>query len=222
MPDNFQLLDEFGLGHGNAAKRVRDWTKDEFQSFFEQYEKIAVGTAIVHQRDRGSTDIFPDTIASHLPISTIKQLCVYANRIYIHDPILDLWDDLRGLDANFLTVLRNPSPADRLELYRNDFCKGIEGLLELRPLVELGVLHISPTQLLLPRREAGALYATDLYGADGPMEESPRIELPPALSKYINDNICVSSVEVNDGKLRIFPPGKVAYELPTLARAIAR
>ena len=121
--------------------------------FFEDYLTVCRDQRLIEVADRGSTDVFPDSVAGRLPLSVIRQLCVYANRIYIHDPVIELADHFGTLDTHFERIMRTPNRAERLADFRSEFAETLEQLLELRPLIALGVVHVAPSQLLQRKRE---------------------------------------------------------------------
>ncbi|MFH1920081.1 MAG: hypothetical protein ABIP48_09380 [Planctomycetota bacterium] len=216
------VLDGFGFSPTQVKDRVKDWRDEDFERFFAEYVKAVREQDLVRFADRGSTDVFPDSVSGRLPIAVIRQLCIYVNRIYIHDPLVDLSDKFASLDTHFERIIRTPKREDRLVEFRNEFAAVVEQFLELRPLVALGVVHVAPTQLVQARREPGALYASDLYGPTGQLVEGgisrPVMELPPGLADYVNANIRISPAEFKDGRVLIHRSH--GFEKPTRTIAV--
>jgi hypothetical protein len=136
---------------------------------------------------------------------SLRQLCVYVNRFYIHDPILSLEDDFLTLDMNFERVIRTRDRKERISQFRNEFRRKLASLLVLRPLAEADILHVTPTSLARPKREAGAVYGSDLYGPRGRYRgegsmELPVLELAPGLAEYVNEHLEILPIKVEKGK----------------------
>ena len=147
MNNLFSLLDSFGLNEPSSlGERLANWGDEEFQRFFDAYSESAKNRPLVVPSGLGSTDVFPDSASGPIPLELIRQLCMYVNRFYIHDPILLLEDSFLTLDTNFLRVMRSPSREKRLSQFRGKVESDVSGLLALRPLAEAGILHVTPTQ----------------------------------------------------------------------------
>ena len=81
----------------------------------------------------------------------------------------------------------------------------IEWMLELEPLVETDIVHITPAELIQNRREPTNMYMDDLYGAD-PNVLGPRPkmrDLPQALQDYCNKTLMVWPAKVENRRTRI-------------------
>ena len=138
----------------------------------------------------------------------IRQLCLYANRFYIHDPILLLEDDFWSLDTNIELVMRLKSRGDRISHFRSKVERKLTDLLAVRSLAEAGILHVTPTVFARNRPEPGAIYASDMYGPSGQYQgqreiQSPVLELPPGLTDYINEHLVILPVRFENGRLVI-------------------
>ena len=206
MDNIFSLLDSFGLNDPpRLGERLLEWGEEEFQRFFEGYSESAKTRPIVMPSGLGSTDVFPDSASGPIPLELIRQLCLYANRLYIHDPILLLEDDFLTLDTNIELVMRWSSRAQRISQFRSKVERKITDLLAVRPLAEAGILHVTPTAFTRNRREPGAVYATEMYGPSGQYQgegeiQSPVLELPPGLSDYINEHLVILPVRFENGR----------------------
>lgn len=206
MNNLFSLLDSFGLNEPSSlGERLANWGDEEFQRFFDAYSESAKNRPLVVPSGLGSTDVFPDSASGPIPLELIRQLCMYVNRFYIHDPILLLEDSFLTLDTNFLRVMQSPSREKRLSQFRGKVESDVSGLLALRPLAEAGILHVTPTAFARNRREPGALYASDMYGPSGQLQgegkiESPVLELAPGLAVYINEHLVVLPVRFEGGR----------------------
>ena len=143
MTTILEVLDGFGPSPTTVTDRVKKWGDKEFDRFFEDYLTVCRDQRLIEVADRGSTDVFPDSVAGRLPLSVIRQLCVYANRIYIHDPVIELAEHFGTLDTHFERIMRTPNRAERLADFRSEFAETLEQLLELRPLIALGVVHVA-------------------------------------------------------------------------------
>ena len=63
MNNPLDTLDEFGLSAKTVDGRVRNWTDAEFDHFFEEYGNAARSRKLVEVAQRGSTDVFPDSVS---------------------------------------------------------------------------------------------------------------------------------------------------------------
>jgi hypothetical protein len=198
MDDLYGLLDSFGLNDSaGLEKRLADWEDEEFERFFQVYDEAARSRALVYIPKATSTSIFADSVAGKVPSSLLRQLCIYADRFYIHDPILPLQDSFRRLDSEFPRIISSQSHKGRLARFRDEVRKDIKSILEVRPLADAGILHITPSALLRSRSAPGAIYASEFYGPKGQFSvgddiQSPAAEYPPALGRYVNDHLVVT------------------------------
>lgn len=206
MDNLFALLDSFGLTDpATLGGRLKDWGDEEFRKFFDTYAESARSQPLIVRSGLGSTEVFPDSATGAVPLALIRQLCVYVSRFYIHDPILSLGDEHLTLHSNFERVAKTNSKERRIDEFRGEFARTISSLLPIRPLVEAGVVHVSPTSLLRERPEPGAIYATDMYGPGGRLHaggeiRSATLELPASLSGYVNDHLVVLPVRFERGR----------------------
>jgi len=208
----FECLESFALNHSGQsriAERVADWSDGEFQQFFSSYSESAAKQTLVKSAVPGFTDVFPDACLQSLSLETIKQLSLYANRIYIHDPILELSQEYERLDYNPTIVMATPDRAKRLEDFKVSFSRRLADFAMIQPLVDAGVVHVTPTQLVTPIRDPAALYADTFYSPDGQLQADgavvePELRLPPAFSEYVNKHLVVMNAMLKkDGRLLI-------------------
>ena len=203
----FSLLDSFGLDEpSRIGERLASWRGEEFQRFFDAYSEAArKRPLVIRHSGSGTTDVFPDSASGTVPVPLIRQFCVYANRFYIHDPILSLESDFLTLDTNFIRVIRTKEREHRIAEFRKLATVTLAELLELRPLAEAGILHVSPTGIARDRPEPGAIYATDMYGPSGRLGgegriERPVLELAPGLADYVNEHLEILPVKFENGR----------------------
>ena len=205
---SMELLDEFGILPRKVLSRVKGWTDSEFGKFFLAYRKSRLEEPMVSAGEAGSTDIFPDSVSGNIPIPLIKKLGLYANRIHIHDPVIDLELQFRLKDTHFENLVRHASADDRLQNFKDLFADRIERFLWLRPLIDSGIVIVVPSQLMLPSREAGEIYQDDFYGPKGQLDgeeiKQPILELPEGLAQYVNDNLKITNASIGKSGTRIF------------------
>ena len=210
---SMEILDEFGITPRKVMSRIGEWTDSEFVNFFAAYRKSRLEEPMVTASEAGSTDIFPDSVSGNIPIRLIKKLGLYANRIHIHDPIIELDLEFQLKDTHFENLIRHASADDRLQEFRAQFADRVERFLWLRPLIDSAIVIVVPSQLMLPSREAGEIYQNDFYGPKGQLDngeiKKPSLELPEGLAKFVNDNLKITNASIGkngtqyfDGELR--------------------
>jgi len=206
MDNPFLLLDSFGLSNQSTiVERLSAWGEEEFERFFDAYSQSALTRRLIVPSGLGSTEVFPDSASGTVPLGLIRQLCVYVSRFYIHDPILALRGEHLTLHTSFERVARTNSREQRLADFRGEVGRTISEVLPIRPLVEAGVVHMSPTAFAREQPEPGAIYASDMYGPGGQLQvggeiASPSLELPPGLMDYINDHLVILPVRFEKGR----------------------
>lgn len=215
MQEVFDHLEAYGLiKEGHIARRLGRMSNQQLDEFLESYAESAKRRAPTLRAAVGETDIYPDSYADTLPISTIRQLALYANRIYLHDPLLDLLGEWQGLDFMPFLLLQHPNRADRLARFRSMATDRIESLLTLRPLASAAILHLIPTRFVHNERHPRALYADNLFGPGGSLEEiqdeSEKAQakerggdgstVPEAVQTYCSERIWVAPVRWEDNR----------------------
>ena len=213
----YDYLRQFGILKKSLGRKRREhvvhqlakFKSTRLSQFLEGYAGIAEKHPLVFGSTSGATDVYPDSWAGGLPLDTIKQLALYANRIYVHDPLLERVHDFWNLDLNFGEVIRYPNRQDREAAFRRRLATTIGLLMQLKPLVDAGIVHLSPTQVLTKEREPGAVYASDLYGVDGAYGQKPP-ELPPEVSRYAKEHLLVRPVDFINGVVTERPANRLS------------
>jgi hypothetical protein len=208
MKSIIENLQSFGLTNPETLQtRISGWGANEFDKFFESHFKSLQGQHFVTPSPLGNIDVYPDSACGQLPIPLVKQLALYANRVYLHDPILTAHESYSSLNFNAGLILKHKDPLERLGHWKEGFLRIIRQLNELLPLVEVGVVHLSPSQLLRTRRDPRGLYADNLYGLDGQFgsNESSELTYPPAIVDYVNKRLHVYNCSISsNGQVEIF------------------
>jgi hypothetical protein len=189
MQDIYRFLASYGLAREEKIEhRLRRFSEVKLSRFAESYLGMANERPLAVRAPAGAVDIYPDSWATPMPTALIKQLGIYANRIYVHDPLLKTAVEWGYLDFMPQYVIKHRTRDDRVAHFRARLASRIKTLLHLRPFVESGIVHLVPTELIQPRREPSALYADDLYGPEGPLlQESP--QLPPEFLRYCDQHL---------------------------------
>jgi len=161
MQDVYEHLAAYGLDStGDVHSRLGKLSDSRLVSFLEEYMELARKRALAIRASRTATDIYPDSHGGTIPLNLIRQLAIYANRIYVHDPLIGHHEEWGYVESPPPDVLFEcPERDQRVDLYRRRLASTIYGILLLKPLVESGVIHLVPRELVEPKREVWALYA---------------------------------------------------------------
>jgi hypothetical protein len=205
----YDCLAQHGFSKPGDAHRVAaKLNREDVGRLFEDYQETVSSIPVAARQRAGSIGIFPDSWAKPLPTNMIRQLALYANVIYVHDPILECLDDWKGLDISPKYVIPYPDKDHRVRSFLHEFSETIKEILKIKPLATAGIIRFVPSQLFGPRREPGALYTTSFYGPEitgrelmG--DEDPMKRLPDPIIQYASDNLHVYPVELVEGHHRI-------------------
>jgi hypothetical protein len=217
MRDIYQHLKSYlHSKQGHVERRLAKLSEAKLSRFLESYLEIADKRPLAIRAPVGATDVYPDSWATPMPLDIIRQLAIYANRIYVHDPLIELAEEWEHLDvAPPHVAIKHSSREERIAYYRAMLASAIEKILELQPLAEAGIIHLTPTELVQFKREIGALYADDIYGPEGSLvdvlgfREGPP-ELPPRFIEYCDRYLMVSPAKFVDGEPRILESGTLS------------
>ena len=195
MHDLYKQFMKYGMDKpGNIYKRLQTISDNRLTSFLQEYKEASEKRPLVMQAQYGATDIFPDSRANPLPHDIIRQLAIYARRIYIHDPILWMANEWLNIDSIMYLVIESPDREDRIAKFRHQLAKEIAKLLILQPLVEAEIVHVTP-----------AIYTDDFYGIDKSSndtlgEHKVIQDLPTAFSKYCRNYLQVKQAKYVDNE----------------------
>ncbi len=182
-------------GH-DVSPRLSKFSESKLASLVESYLDIARNRPFVIPASLGATDIYPDSRATPMPLSIIKQLAIYAGKTYIHDPLLDLAYEWRQLDYTMPLLVKYKTRSERVAYFRENLRSVLEELILLEPLIEAGVVHLTPTELIRPQKEPGAMYLDDFIGP-GNLREDPlgprktTEDFPPQIKEYCDRSLVV-------------------------------
>lgn len=205
----YDYLGRYGFASPRGVERAarRLW-QNEIDKFFEGYQAVASRTQLRTRTYAGAIDIFPDSWGEPIPVPLVRQLALYADIIYAHDPILDCSYEWKGLNVNPTYVIPYPDPVQRKEIFLASLVDTIKTMMVLKPLALAGIVQFVPSQLIGPAKEPGALYATSLYGPemtgwDLVGSAHPAQRLPDEIIKYAEARLQVFPVKIVDGKQKI-------------------
>lgn len=172
-----------------VPQRLANISEADLAQFLTLYIRQAEERSLAFRAPAGNIDIYLDSWDERVSLDTIKQLAVYANRIYVHDPLLQIAPNWQDLDFDFVELIRCSTREEKITDYLDGLAHAIILLLTLRPMVQVGIIHFTPTYLIQSRRNPRAVYLDSLYGDEGSAEkmfgqEQP-LELPPAFEAYI-------------------------------------
>lgn len=182
MHEIYNLLSHFGFKKKSKVMyRMRKLSNEEINKFFDEYYELAKERPLAITASPGVTDIYPDSRALPFSTSTINQLAIYVGKIYYHDPLLKLATAWPNIERDLPMVLKYKSREDRVHQFKLMLGEVIEELLDLRPLVDAGILYITPVELYQDKRVIGDIYSDDFYGPQkekyDPHNERPNMKL---------------------------------------------
>jgi hypothetical protein len=188
----------------DVDKRIGNLSESEIESFLHEYHEFISKHGKVKRAQIGEVCIFPDSWANPIPLKLIKQLCIYVNRIYIHDPLLDHLLEWKGLNLDPNYVFKYPDKDSKVREFSKGLLETLKGLLILKPLILDEIITLVPSQLVGFQKEPGAIYTDTLYGPKGSFreilkQEDPIEQIPEQLIAYAESNLKVYPAKMIDG-----------------------
>ena len=205
MHEIYEHLRSHGFSKTHEVEhRLEKCSGRELSNFLESYLEIAKRRPLAIRAPLGATDIYPDSRAAPLPLVTIQQLAIYARRIYVHDPLLDMVYQWQHLDFTMPLVAKYPDRSKRVAYFQAELTSTIERLLLLQPLIEAGIVHLASTELVQSRKQPGELYLDDLYGPESTRGDELGSyktiqDLPPEIRKYCEASLMVWPAQLING-----------------------
>jgi hypothetical protein len=208
MSSSTHIYDHFsayGLAQrGTVAKRLAQFAPDELAQFLAIYKRQAELRWLATRALVGDTDIYPDSWDTAMDLDVIKQLAIYANRVYLHDRLLELACGWPGREYELSSLLQFSSSQERERHALLEVAEAIEEMLTLRPLVEAEIVYFTPTYLIQDHRDPRDVYLDNFYGDEGSAEalfgqEKP-FELPPAFRAYMREHFHVVPASRENGR----------------------
>jgi hypothetical protein len=196
----YEFFGTYGLTPKKPVfQTLMGWSDTRLTLFVEAYIELATMRELAFRVSPGATDIYPDSWDETLPFEIVKQLAIYANRIYLHDTLLHTARRWQSFDFEIPLIMQYSSHEKKRRYYRQLLSSDIERMMALRPLVEAEIVHFTPTALIQPYRDAKDIYADSLYGANS--ADVPALQqLPPpeAVMEYCRDHLRVVPVHFGD------------------------
>lgn len=201
-----EFFDAYGLTPKKPMlQMLMGWSDRRLALFVEAYIELASKRELNFRASAGATDIYPDSWDETLPLEIVKQLAIYANRIYLHDTLLPLARRWQSLDFEVPLMMQYPSHEQRANYYRRLLATELKRMVELRPLVEAQIVHFTPTALIQSYQDAKDMYATRLFGSKSTDVAILQQPLPSqAVMDYCRDHLKVVPVHFN-GRDRLNP-----------------
>lgn len=200
MKTIYEFFDTYGLTPKKPVfQTLLGWSDRRLTLFVEAYIELASKRELAFRGSPGATDIYPDSWDETLPFEIIKQLAIYANRIYLHDALLHTARRWQSFDFEMPLMMQYPSHEEKGRYYRQLLAADIERMMALRPLVEAQIIHFTPTALIQSYRDAKDMYADSLYGANS--ADVPALQQPPppkAVMEYCRNHLKVVPVHFDD------------------------
>ena len=189
---------------GAVAERLAQLSSDELAQFLAIYKQQAQQRWLAKRASAGDTDIYPDSWDTAIGLDLVKQLAIYANRVYVHDRLLELAFVWPSRDYDLSTLVNFSSQQEREGHALLKVAKAIEEMLMLRPLVEAEIVYFTPTYLIQDRRDPRDVYLDNFYGSEGSAEtllgRVKSFEFPPTLRAYIREHFHVVPARRENGR----------------------
>lgn len=207
MQKIYDFLRSYDLAKPNRVQRHLDgFSESRIGILLNAYKELANNRDFVVPAQTGAIDIYPDSWQTSDSSHLIRQLAIYANRIYLHDPLIAMVNEWESLDLSIPYQLHFKTHEEKVTHFKVLLSRKIEGILQLRPLVECGIIYITPTDLAFPRKTPLTLYADDIYGPNGSALEligKKKPSLSPALAEYCVDHLLLRPAVVTNGEPQI-------------------
>ena len=101
MKDIYLHLQQYGLSkRGKTSHRLERISEAKISDFLNSYLQLAHRRPLAITSSPGAMSIYPDSRGGPLPDDIIRQLAIYVDRIYIHDPLIQMALEWQSLDAN--------------------------------------------------------------------------------------------------------------------------
>ncbi|MGB8343582.1 MAG: hypothetical protein WCD86_01800 [Ktedonobacteraceae bacterium] len=206
----YEHFSAYGLAEsGKAARRLQQLSESELAQFFTIYIAQARRRSPVFRADAGNMDIYPDSWDPAVSLDTVKQLAIYAHRVYLHDALLELAHGWQDLEYDLGALLQYPTEEERRGHHLAEVAQAIEDMLALRPLVEAGIVHFAPTFFIQDHRNPRNIYLDNFYSSKGLADEirgpGQPFTLPPAFDQYIRDHFHVVPARYSNDRLTLYP-----------------
>ncbi len=211
MNNIYDHLKSYGFGQQRGiVHRLAKTSSKRISKFLESYEELVQKHPLTIRAAIGATDIYPDSEAEPFPLALIQQLAIYANRVYVHDPLLKMVYRWKYLDLIPPLLVRYPSREERVAFFREELGYVIGRLLALRPLITAGIIHLTPSELIQSQKLPGMMYADDLYGPANTLEDTLGLrrsiqDLPPEIAKYCQQALTVLPAKYVNREATILP-----------------
>ena len=102
MHNVYRHLKSYGFKNFKTADdHLCAFSEPRLEAFLNEYVALVQKSPVMAPPLAGATDIYPDSRASSMiSPTTLKRLALYANRIYVHDDLLEScleWPELDGV-----------------------------------------------------------------------------------------------------------------------------
>ncbi len=194
MNEPYEFLETVGLQKTKDVRKVLSrWSYNDVIGFLVNYSNMSSKRQPPTQAAPGTLSILPDSQSDIFGLSTLKQLSLYLDRVYLHDPI-------PGILRKYQEIGIMPDPSSRtdrkIEL-RSQLISTLEHLVEIKPLATIGVISIQPTYLSELAQPPGAMYLDDVFHDDGTPAQDPMdgLDCKADLEKYVAENVEIFLVD---------------------------
>jgi hypothetical protein len=180
------FLSSVGLKKAKDVRRICSrWSKAELTRFLVDYANMSLKRELPEQATNGSLSVLPDSQSDLYALSTIKQLALYLDRVFLHDPIPAILRDFQEVKL----IPNQSSHSGRETVLRSNLVHSLEHLLKLKPLAKIGVITIQPTSLSDLAQPPGAVFSDDLFYGDGRPGRDPMegLDCKANLEKYLEN-----------------------------------
>jgi hypothetical protein len=208
MSELFDILRSFSLHRPDVVyHRLMNMPDYTLSRMIDKYIQVAMRRPLAYQPKSSTTNIYPDSFRSDISMDIIKQLSLYANKIYVHDSFLESAMDWQNWDSLRMS-LSNPSASEvDLKLkFKKILAQNIIKTIELEPLVNAGIVYMTPASSVYGYKNRSGLYSDDFFQSEGNMDDVSSNRKPfdgfsEAFKQYFVDHIKVLPAKFVDRKI---------------------
>ncbi len=93
-------------------------------------------------------------------------------------------------------IVKHPDRDERVAHFRYELAREVAQVLALQPLIDAGIVHITPSEIIQNTKEPGKIYVDDLYGSEASVndvlgERKTLAQLPAEIAQYSQNHLRV-------------------------------
>jgi hypothetical protein len=152
MREIYKFLAQYNLDKTDKVQsELMKMSSRRIERFTQRYINLAKRRLLPAKSQMGMTDIYPDSSGVRIPVELIEQFSIYARKIYIHDPLLQL--SVEWNEGGFRSPYMYMNSQEKLNTFKRSIHNSIQYLLYLRPLVEADIVFLTTMAVSAPNIE---------------------------------------------------------------------